>query len=331
MTRAELVTALCQRTNKNLTTLDSTTQLRLIGFLNQRQRRLLSMPGIKHLREATMTFDSVADQPDYVLPNIAKINGMRDPTTNQWTLEEMSLPDYRRVAPDPTETGTPTHYIWRSQMAVAKQPSDPSSLFVKSTSAADVSPLQATVEGVITGNYPMAATRIVTGVTAVDVAPTISTWVRIDKFYLGGLGGGIPAGVVTLHEDSGVGTELARIAIGKTQTNYTGLSLFQTPSSVITYTVDVTRAITDMGVTTSEGTDTPLLPEGFHDLLILGAIQDEYQHLSDDRYAIAAREYQQRVNELKYWLSETSTGQRGGLVRDWDRPSQLGPWYPPGS
>jgi hypothetical protein len=301
--------------------MDTLTQNRLLGFLNQRQRRLLSLPGIKHLRDVTVTVASVADQADYVLPNIAKIQRMYE-TTNDRTLYEMSQQDYRLIQPDTTITGTPEAFIWLGRMEVAAQPSNASSVFVKSTSASDTTQT-CYVEGVITGNYPRTASVTLTGATAVDLNTAITTWIRIDKFYLSAVG----VGTITLHEDSGAGTELARITIGQTTTDYTGFALWLTPSSVITYNVDVTRAITDL----AQSTDVPILPEDFHDVLMLGALADEYQHLSDKRWSMAVTEYDDRVKEMQYWLAETAIGRPRSLVRPWQRPSQLGSWYPAGS
>jgi hypothetical protein len=321
MTRTDLLTHLCYRLNKNATTLDATTQARLLGFLNQRQRRLLTLPGITKLRDTTVTLASVADQADYVLANIAKINRIWE-ATNDRVLYEMSLQEYRLIQPDTTITGTPEAFIWRGRQEVARQPADASSLFVKSTSAADTTQT-AYVEGVITGGYPVSASVTLTGATAVDLSAATSTWIRVDKCYLSA----VPAGVVTLHEDSGAGTELARIAIGQTGTDYAGLSLWCTPSSVITYSVDITRAVTDL----AQGTDLPVLPEDFHDVLLLGALADEYQHLDDQRYTVAASEYRERVGQMRYWLAETATGRPFGLSRGWQRPSSLGSWYPSGT
>lgn len=322
MTRLDLLTQAAYRLNKTApSSMDALTQARLVGFLNQRQRRLLTLPGLKHLREATVTVASVADQPGYVLANIAKINRFYE-TTNDRVLYEMSQQDYRLIQPDTTITGTPEAFIWMGRQEVAVQPSDASSLFVKSSSAADTTQT-AYVEGVITGGYPVSASVTLTGVTAVNVASATSTWERVDKCYLSA----VAVGTVTLTEDSGAGTELARITIGQTTTDYTAFNLWNTPSSVITYYVDITRAVTDL----AQSTDVPVLPEDFHDVLLLGCVMDEYQHLSDKRYPIAAMEYKARVGELQYWLAETATGQPGSLGRRWARPSQLGTWYPAGS
>lgn len=327
MTRNDLLTALAYRLEKTPPpNMDATVQARLLGFLNQRQRRLLTLPGLRHLRDATVTFSSVASQASYVLTNIAKVSRMWDPT-NQRVLYEMSQQDYRLVDPVPL-TGTPEAYVWTGRQQTAAQPSDASSLFVKSTSAADTTQV-VYIEGVITGGYPASASVTLTGTTAVNVSSAYSTWIRVDKFYLSAA----CAGSVTLLEDSGAGTELARIPIGQTASDYWGFILWPTPSGVISYNVDITRAVTDL----AHDTDVPVLPEDFHDVLMLGALADEYQRLNDKRYTVAEMEYggsdgkHGRVGEMLYWLTETAIGRPRGLTRSWDKPSQLGSWYPAGT
>lgn len=320
MTRSELLNAWAYRLNKTpLPDMDSATQARALTFFNQRQRRLLTLPGLTHLREATVTLSSVANQADYVLPNIGKIARIWDPT-NQRVLYQMSQQDQRLIDPIPI-SGTPEAFVWRGRQALAKQPSDASSLFVKSTSAADTT--TAWVTGVITGSYPVATSVALSGTTAVNVASTISTWIRGDKFYVSA----VCAGTVTLHEDSGAGTELARITIGQTSTDYWGFSLWPTPSGVNDYSIDIVRAVVDL----ASDADEPVLPIDFHDVIVLGAVMDEYQHLNDKRYGTAAKEYEARVGELRYWLAETAIGQPFSLTRGWQRPSQLGSWFPAGS
>lgn len=319
MDRLALLTAAALRLNKVApASMDATTQARLLGFLNQRQRRLLTLPGLRHLREATVTVASVASQPDYVLANVAKISRMFE-TTNYRVLYELSQQDYRLVQPDTAITGTPEAFVWTGRQTVARQPSNASSVFVKSTSAADTTQT-AYVEGVITGGYPVSASVTLTGTTAVDVSTATTAWTRIDKVYLSA----VAAGTVTVLEDSGSGTELARITIGQTATDYVGFALWPTPAAVITYQVDIMRAVTDL----AQSSDVPVLPEDFHDVLLLGCVMDEYQHLSDARYGVAASEYQQRVGEMQYWLSENAMGR---TIRALQRPSQLGAWYPAGT
>lgn len=322
MNRLDLLTQAAYRLNKVAPpSMDALTQARLIGFLNQRQRRLLSLPGIGHLREATATINSVASQSSYALANIAKIQRMYE-TTNDRTLYEMSQQDYRLIQPDVTITGTPEAFIWTGRQMVAAQPADASALFVKSSSASDTTQT-AYVEGVITGGYLVSASVTLTGTTAVNVASATSTWERVDKFYLSAVG----VGSITLTEDSGAGTTLAVIPIGQTMTDYAGFALWMTPSAVITYNVDIVRAVTDL----AQSTDVPVLPEDFHDVLLLGCVMDEYQHLADARWSMAKAEYDQRVGQLRYWLTETAIGQPRALTTRWQRPSQLGAWYGAGT
>ena len=328
MTRTEILTALAYRLNKTPPpSMDSVTQARLLGFMNQRQRRLLTLPGIRHIRDVTIPLASVADQATYVLPNFSKVARVTD-TTNERGLFEMSQQGYRLLNPVPI-TGTPEAFIWANAATeAAAAPSDASALFVKSTSASDTTQT-CYVEGVITGNYPFSASVTLTGTTAVTLSSSLSAALRVDKFYLSASA----VGTVTLHEDSGSGTELGRITIGKTNTPYFSLTLYPTPSGVNDYLIDGTRAITDF----EQNTDIPLLPEDFHDLIVLGPLMDEYQHTQDARYAIARDEFQGeprlrgkggRVGELLYWLAETATGQPWNLSTGWQRPSQLGSWYP---
>jgi hypothetical protein len=160
-----------------------------------------------------------------------------------------------------------------------------------------------------------------TGVTAVSFDTTITTVIDVSKFYLSAAA----VGTVTLHEDSGAGTELARIGIGQTEQRYYQIRLWPTPSAVNSYLVDETREITDF----AQDTDEPLLPIDFHDLLVLGAVMDEYQHTDDTRYIVAATEYKERLGQFQYWMHESADGSTSlGTAR---RPSQLGAFYPAGS
>jgi hypothetical protein len=319
MTRAQLLTELARRLNKH-TTLDTATQDRLLGFLNETHRELLSLPGLQRLRDDTITFASVASQARYALPWVPKVNRLFE-TTNDRVLEPMSLATYRDLDPDASSTtGTPSHWVWIGQSPVAKQPANASSLFVKSTSAGDTTQTLY-VEGEIDGGYPRSASVTLTGTTAVNVSSSISTWVRVTKCYLSAAG----AGVITLHEDSGVGTELAQIAIGQTSQRYLLLNLYPTPSAVVTYSADVVLGVTDL----AQNTDEPRLPLDFHDLLVAGAMVREYEKTEDGRLSVSMARYQDRKRDLLYWLH--TTGLNDARSNAMVRTSRLGPWYPAGS
>lgn len=317
MTRAQLLTQLARRLNKN-ETLDTATQNRLVDMLNEVQREILSKPGMRRLRDDTLTFASVSGQSGYALANVSKVNRIFE-TTNDRLLRQMTLDQYRMANPDESSvTGPAEAWVWTGYAPIAKHPADASSLFVKSTAAGDTTQT-AYIEGEITGGYPRTASVTLTGTTAVNVASAISTWVRVTKFYLSAA----PAGTVTLHEDSGTGTELAQIQIGGTMQHYYTLRLYPQPTSAITYTADVTLDITDL----AQSTDEPRLPRDFHDLLIAGAMVKEYEKTDDQRLPVALSRYRERLGELQYWMAETASGateMTGGH-------SRLGAWFPAGT
>lgn len=320
MTRAALLTALARRLNK-AETLDTTTKNRLIEFLNETHRELLTLPGLQRLRDDTITFASVADQATYALPTTAKISRIFE-VTNDRLLKPLTLAQYRALDVDPASTvGTSDAWVWLGYQPVAAAPSNASSIFVKSTSASDTGTCY--LEGETTGGYPRVVSVTMTGTTAVDVSTAVATWVRVTKWYLSTAA----VGTVTLHEDSGAGTELGRIGIGQTQQRYCAVALYPTPSTAITYSADVTLAITDL----AQDTDEPRLPPDFHDLLVAGAMVREYEKMEDNRLGVSMQRYRARVNDLLYWMHETASGHRTlSLARRGGR-SSLGPWYPAGS
>jgi hypothetical protein len=318
VTRLELLTAIGYELGKNTSSWDTLTKARIHAGMNRRHRQLASLPGLQHLRETTLSFASTASQAFFGLPNIAKVNRCWD-VTNDREIFPMTLAEYRRRDPDASNNeGTPTHLVWSGYGPIARRPANASELFWKSTSASDTQ--SGYLEGLLTGNYPRLKTTSLTGVTAVTADATITTWVDLTKVYLSAAA----AGVVTLHEDSGVGTELARIGIGQTQQRYWQGYLWQTPSAAVDYVADVTREVTDL----AQDTDEPILPADFHDLLFLGGAMDEYRHTDDTRYTVAAQEYRKRENDLKYWLAETAAGSEEAMA---DPPSSLGAWFPAGS
>jgi len=325
-TRTELLNQLAHRLNKTPPpNMDSSTETRLVSYLNQRQRRLLTLPGMRRLRDATVTFTSVPDQADYGLPNIAKISRIFE-TTNERTLFEMSIQDYRLVTPVPI-SGTPEAYVWRGRQVVALQPFDPSSLWVVSSHPNDTAVL-VYVEGVLSGNVPRATTVTLNGIDPVNITPAVVTWERVDKLYLAAptLGS---VSMIEFADPPATMTDrtLAVIPAGHLTAVYTGLTLYPTPSDALPYHVDITRTVTDL----THGTDQAAIPEDFSDVLVLGALADEYQHLSDSRWQLVMTEYKERENQLKYWLAETAIGRPYGLAQTYQRPSQLGAWYPAGS
>lgn len=321
---------LFRRLGFNTSSPDTATQTRLRAFLNETQQEILSEPGMDVLLEDGITFASVASTPEYSLPPaVARIASIRE-TTNQTLLGMQSQDWYRFHYPNPTAiTGLPTDWVDLGFTPIAKQPSDASELFVKSDSASDGATKTAHLEGSISGGYFRSASVALNGVTAVSFGASITTWVDVTKFYIDLTAGGTTtaAGNVTLNEDSGLGTELARIPIGQDYSRYRRIALAVCPSSVLTYNVDFQRDVTDMSLTTDE----PVLPVRFHRLLGLGARMKEYEKEQDSRYPVAKLDYVTGVKKLKFFLYAQAAGTPNLRGVNQQRGSRLGAWYPAGT
>jgi hypothetical protein len=293
---------------------------RLKRYVNEGVRAILREPGLQRLADAdaAYTFASVASTTRYVLPEaVARIHSISE-RTNDHALEVMPLSVYRRIEPDPANTGTPSHYVPIGRVAVAAPPSDASNLFVDSTAAGDTTQT-AYIEGLVTGGYRRTASVTLTGTTAVSISSTISTWEVIEDFYLSAAA----AGTVTLHEDASGGTELARITIGQTRPRYYGFHLWPTPGAAVTYYVDYRREVTDL----VNSTDEPPLPTDFHPLLVMYARMREYEKTDDSRYEQARADFGLGLVRLKFstqWVADELPVMGGTRLGR----SRLGGMYP---
>lgn len=278
------------------------TVTRLKAYVNEAMRVMYSDPAlaerlIRNVQDvtATMTITSVASQARYVVRDAAaKILSIAD-RTNDRVLLPMSVQDYREVNPDPSAyTGTPTHYVVIGRVGVHSVPSNASEIFAKSTAAGDTQNI--TARFIRTGGVRVNLTKALTGTVAVSFDTGFTDVVDVQDVFLSTAA----AGTITVHEDSGVGTELASIPIGATRARYTGVYLWPTPSAANTYAVDYRHDISDM----TADNDEPLLPSDFHFLL---SIYAQWKHLgikSDDtRAALLEQEWQRGLQRLRYFLS----------------------------
>jgi len=316
VTLRDLERAVYRRLGKNASIPNSETEARIRGFINERHRRLLRE--FPQLREDTLSFDSIEEEPQYSIPEqgIARINRIWD-VDNRKPLVQRSLAWLREVDPEPN-SGIPDYWVPMGYMQAHTQPDTADSVFVKSTSASDVN--RCYVEGMVSGGDRHKAEVTMTGTTAVDVDSSTVIWEQIDKFYLSEAA----VGTVTLHQTSGAGTELSSIAIGDTYAKFISFTLYPTPSSVVSYRCDILHGVSEM----ANPLDEPLLPEDFHDLIAIGARLDEYEATDDSRRRIAEVEWDEGVKALTSWLLAHPDRKMflDGLVTN--GRSRLGSWFP---
>lgn len=302
MTRLEIEQQAYRMLDKNATSPDAETQARMRGWLSNRLRRVMSMPGMDRLRLETLTLASVASQDRYGLPaSVAKVNRIVD-RSNFWSLVERDMNWLRRVEPNPSITsGTPEAYVLYGYQAVQIQPSNASSLFVKSTNAADTTQT-VRIEGITSDGATRFTSVTLNGTTAVNVSSSISSWIAVSKFYLSVAA----AGDVLLTEDSGAGTVLATINQAYTFTQYQSLILWPTPSSVRTYHLDIERKIDVLAF----DYDVPPWPEDFHDILVYGMCADECLKMDDSRRNDFEAQYAARLRDLKMWIWDDASNRQ---------------------
>lgn len=297
--------------------------------INEDHRHILTKKGMKSLRKALLTFASVANSPFAVLPQaMSKVIAVSD-RINGKALIEATLQEIRIADPGLTSVASyPDQYFIDNYASyVAQDPTDASAIFAKSTSATDGATKTAFIEGIVTGGYYQTSSVVLNGVTAVQFG-ALATWILITKFYIGLTAGGATTatGNVTLHEDSGIGTEMARIPPGRDKPRYTRIHLYPTPTAANTYYADGLIHVEDL----ANYTDEPLLPEDFHDILIIGAKRREYSKREKVAlFKIQDDQWKSRIAELRDWLVSPS-----GIAYSEERRrrySQLGSYFEAGS
>lgn len=320
MTFLEIQQDVWRRLNKGSSSVtpDALTVERIKAFINTTYRELLSEAGLSNVAtEVNMTLTSVASQQRYGLAGaIDRIHRIYDPT-NRIPLEERSLSWLRVNDPGTTTiTGTPVAYVPIGYTGVFKQTAPAATPHVQSTAAGDTQ--TARITGVSATGMPATSSATMTGTTAVVMS---GIWLEVDTFSLSS-----PAvGEVTLHQTvPGAATEMARIAVGKTASEYFTILLWPTPSGIVTYNLDYQRKV----ITLINSDDTPVLPERFHDALVYGACIHEAGKLDDDRVAYFERLLDQSIAKLRYWTA-SRPGQRWTPNVRRVAHSTLGGFFPP--
>ena len=290
--------------------------------INKAQEQLLSDPALASLLNGSMTFASVASQARYGLSNVAQIRILRE-TTNDRRLFPKSLDWYRTTNPDPaSNTGTPSWYVPLGPVAVAQVPAATGTgLWVVSSSASDTA-LTTTVDAIRVGGYPHNPTAVtLTGTTRAAIG-SLTDYIDVTQFQLSAAA----VGDVSLYDAAAAGNLLAVIPRGQTTSRYYGVILTQTPSTAITYSLDVEFEIQPL----VNDTDESRLPQKFHRLLGIIARKREYELKDDERYAEAKSQEEAETLKLKAYVNNPpgTVLVPGGAIRG---VSDVGPQYPAGT
>lgn len=292
---------------------------RLLRYGNEAQRELVTMRGLARLRRAVLTFPSIANNPFAVLPQAAvRIAGITERTSQRY-LREKTIQQLRALDPGLTnlDSNPWAYVVINMTAAVAVDPSAAAAIFIKSDNAGDVG--TAYIQGTTSGGYPRIASVAMTGVTAVAFPGT--DWIDITKIYLSAAA----LGTITVNQTSGVGTELARITIGRQITRYTRIQLYGTPTQALTYYADVDRHIEDF----VNGGDEPYLPEDYHWLIPVGIRLREYRKREKGaEVGIEAKAWKDGVSALKGFCRSVTDGGNGDAGSPVDFNSTDGQIWP---
>lgn len=315
MTFQQIADDVYDRIGANQTaSVDPNVSRRIGRFINRWNRKILSMQGMDPLRRQTVFQSSVANQPSYGLA-VQAIRYMTEQTT-QRPIWPKTLGWYRSRFPAPLNfTGTPNWYVPLGLTRIATLPSVPAELFVVSSSASDTTPV-VKVEAVRTGGFRASLSVMVTGQTPVSLGSGFADVIDVEDFYVSAAA----VGTISLTQGSG-GVELARIPIGLTYQRFYRYALAPTPSEIIPYTIDAIVDIADL----VNATDEPVPNADFHDLLVDGAVYEEWVMRGRGQDASRLRaEIELRLRRLRCAILEWPTNDDGRpLHRTFDETIHL--------
>lgn len=264
---------------------------RIGGFVNQWHRQILAKPVFRDFRKIELTEATVASQHRYGV-KMLEIHYITE-RSNDRRLRKRNEEWWRRHFPDPTaDSGEARFWIPLGQTRIRKRPANASELFVISTSASDTMTIH--VEAIRSGGETRLLSVAVNGTTAASLASAITDVEDILDVYLTA----VAVGLVTLREDSGVGTVLSEISIGESKPRYTQFALAPRPSSVQTLFINGVARMTDL----VNDFDEPLIYEDFHDILVNGAVYEEWLAHGRTKEAQWLRdEIAKGIQEMRNW------------------------------
>ena len=302
----------------------TTVTTRIRGYLNDRHRRIVSRPGMEKFRNETGTFATVASTPTYGLDMpIAKILKITD-TTNNHPLWERGFDWYRITDPDPADFTVLAEYWIYRRLGPALRNIGGTGVWIVSTSATDAggSAVTALVETIDTVTSITSTTAASNGTTRVQVG-TATNHQRLLRFSISAAA----VGEIELYDAATGGNLVSQIEIGRTTAQFVTISLWPTPSAVVTIQVDYLHQIRDFTTAYTE----PQLPLDFHYLVVLGAKIDEARQKGNDeiRSKEWQMEYYQGLQDLSGFVIGYDTIIVPGEIATRGR-SNLGAGFPPG-
>lgn len=307
---------------------------RLTALINESHGEIISLPQLSRLRDNVIPIVIPANVARSALPPaVSRILAITDRTNNN-KLVQVPLSELRLSDPAQAFTGGyPMRYAVIGDQAVYRQPSAATGIWAASSAAGDTSQ-KVFVETINTSGVSgfalpfniISAGTTLTGTTRVQIG-TDTNHIQVNKFYLDSA----CAGYALLFDAATTGNELARIPIGATYSRYEAIEWWPVPTQATTLYVDVTRRVYDL----VKGTDEPLLPRDYDDILIQGVLLREYLILNDSRYTQAKNDYEGMILKLTEWVM--SDGDRLASLRPIPQgfnrlgsnyPNQAGEWWP---
>lgn len=82
-------------------------------------------------------------------------------------------------------------------------------------------------------------------------------------------------------------------------------------------------------LSTLSGSEAPAFPESYHDILVFGAMADEYRKMEKEQlYMTAEKDYETRLSDLRMFIAKSAyldifQGRYSGRVFRWTRDAQL--------
>jgi hypothetical protein len=297
MIMEEIITETCERLNLT----SDTARSRVARELNNRYKRITSsiglvtsrftqVPQTAEIGNRTMTFSGI----EKITCVVDKNDPKQDVVLTQITTDEMHI--------TPPRTN-PRHY------AVTRMHGNTVDIEL------DCTPTQTAASAVVAA-----------GGTGYSVGDTLSlsggTETSLATFIVASVLSGVIL-TVTLGE-AGLYTELPADPTLVTGGTGTGCTLTVTWNDPFTLYADGY-----VNVSTLSGSDIPDFPESFHDILIWGAMADEYRKMEKlPLMQDAEANYEKRLSDLRMFIAKSSyldiyQGRYSGKVFRWTRDSQL--------